>query len=218
MPPDPSIVMLAVMSAIGGTMVFALLLLFGTWLVRRLKLPQDLPEVLRFEPPPPPLRPTGEVATARVTAERQGRLRAAFARGLESQRSAMRCHELLIALERAVAAAPVGADGEPLRLAAASGARAAATARSAATAAEQLVREADQRLRAEASGFDDAAIVALDRALAAQSVTATGALTEAESAARLLTDADGRRRIWVMLLILGALLAWVIAMQVLLRR
>ncbi len=216
MPDDPSIVMLAVMSVIGGTMVFAVLLLFGSWLVRWLALPQDLPEVLRFEPPPPTVRPKGDPLVARVTAERQGRLRAAFARGLEASRCAARCHELQIALDQA--AAKSGAEGEPLRAAAATGVRVAATARAAAAAADQLAREADRRHRAEAGGLDDAAILALDQAMTAQVVTATGALTEAEAAARLLTDADGRRRIWVMLLVLGALLAWVVAMQIVLRR
>ncbi len=210
--------MLAVLSVIGGTMGFALLLLFGTWLVRRLKLPQDLPEALRFEPPPPAVRAHGDPVAARVTAERQARLRAVFARGLEVQRSAARCHELQIALDQAAAAASTGTDGEPLRLAAAAGVRAAATARTASAAAEQVVRAADRRQRSEAGGLDDAAILALDQALAAQAVTATGAQTEAEAAAHVLTDADGRRRIWVMLLILGALLAWVVAMQILLRR
>jgi hypothetical protein len=216
MPDDPSLVTLAVLSVIGGLAAFAVLLLAGVRLVRWLALPQDLPDLLRFEPPPPPLRATGDAAAARVAAERQGRLRAAFARGLEAQRCALRCHELQVALDQA-AASGTGPDGEALRAAAATGARAAATARAAAGAADQLAGDAGRRHRAVAEGLDDAAILALDQALAAQAVTATGALAEAEAAAARLSDADGRRRIWVMLMVLGALLAWVVAMQVLLR-
>jgi len=69
--------MLQTLSAlIGGMLCFMLLIECGRWLVRRLALPQDLPEALRFESPPPEAHAPGDPAAARARAATRARRRA----------------------------------------------------------------------------------------------------------------------------------------------
>ena len=73
-------IVIVVCGVVGGLLGFSLTLLFGTWLVRRLALPQDLPENARYSPSAPPIDHQPEPTRARATAAVQARRSALFAR------------------------------------------------------------------------------------------------------------------------------------------
>ena len=50
---DPALLLPMLLAPTVAVMVFSVLLLTGLAVVRRLKLPLDLPELARHEPPPP---------------------------------------------------------------------------------------------------------------------------------------------------------------------
>jgi hypothetical protein len=74
----------AVLSVIGGLLIFASLVLFGTWLVRRLRLPQELPEGIHFAPPAPPIVALVDRAGAVERARHQARLVLIHGRALQA--------------------------------------------------------------------------------------------------------------------------------------
>jgi hypothetical protein len=216
MPNDPLVALYAVAAVIGGLLAFAALLLAGVGVVRRLALPQELPEGPRFEPPPPPLRARPDRAAAREAAVRQEALRALYARGLPILRSAQQCHELLGAAEGVA-----GVDPAVKTTALAELQRSAATAAAAATAADQALRQLDQELR-RVPGPDAAGLAAAATAASVcvdqQALAAQGALAAARAAAAALPDLQGRRRLWLMLGLLAVMVAWVVAMALITRR
>jgi hypothetical protein len=73
-------IVIVVCGVVGGLLAFSLTLLFGTWLVKRLALPQDLPEGARYSPPAPPIDYAPEPTRAKATAALQARRAALFAR------------------------------------------------------------------------------------------------------------------------------------------
>jgi hypothetical protein len=209
MPADPQLVFVAMAVVIGGLALFVALLFGGLGVVRLLKLPQDLPEGPRFEPPPPPARVGGDRAEARRVAERQVRLRRVYDQAHDVVRVGWSCRDLRSAL--------VPGDDERFRQASEAVARACITARAAAEAAEALLADCDKRLRAEHAALSEAEITALDAALQGHAVTAQGALAAARQAADGLAGDGGRRRILLMLGALAVMVLWIVLMQALRR-
>jgi hypothetical protein len=72
----PIAVILSVILALAG---FSAALLLGVWLVRRFALPQELPEDLLFDAPPPAVLSRPDRTLAREAAARQGELARPFA-------------------------------------------------------------------------------------------------------------------------------------------
>ena len=73
-------ILIVVCGVVGALLGFSLTLLFGTWLVKRLALPQDLPEGARYSPPAPPIDHQPDPSRARATAALQARRGTLFAR------------------------------------------------------------------------------------------------------------------------------------------
>ena len=73
-------IVIVVCGVVGALLGFSLTLLFGTWLVKRLALPQDLPEGARYSPPAPPIDHQPDPARARATAALQARRSTLFTR------------------------------------------------------------------------------------------------------------------------------------------
>jgi hypothetical protein len=84
-------------AVIGALMVFSTLVLLGVRIVLWLKLPQEPPDEVRFEPPPPPMRPHADRADAMVVAARQAKLREIHGRGLAATQFANACREVAVA-------------------------------------------------------------------------------------------------------------------------
>lgn len=191
---DPSVAvsmaMAAMFGVIGGVAVFGVLLVSGVALVRRLKLPVDLPDGPRFEPPPPPMRsPAGAVDEARAIAERQARCRAVHDHGLACLRAAQQCHELVAGL--------------PARRDAATAAVAHRIEQAATTASDAAAR-AERRLA-------DSDVEAAEKAVRADLALAEAALAEAEAAGATLPDTQRRRlMLWVLLGLVA--IAWLAAL------
>lgn len=210
MPPGPEMLSLAMAALVGGLVLFAALLLIGTRIVRWLQLPQDLPEGPRFEPPPPPAVPRGDRAAAAVVAAMQARLHFCYGEAHAVMRAAAECQDLHA---QVVAAGPV----EPFAAVAPVTERCSATAVTSATAAEQVLQAFDRRLRADRAAVQVADIDALGKDLAAHALTAQGAVTQARAAVAPLPD-GGNRRLILLVVMLVVMIAWVIAMQTLLKK
>ena len=210
MPADPQLVFVAMAVVIGGLMLFVALLFGGLGVVRLLKLPQELPEGPRFEPPPPPARVGGDRVEAKRVAERQARLRQVYAQAHDVVRTSWSCRDLRSTL------VPVAGD-ERVRHASEVVTTASATARTASDAAEALLADCDKRLRADHASVTDAEIAALSETLQSHAVTAQGALTVARQAAEGLAGDGGRRRILLMLAALAVMVVWIVLMQFLRR-
>lgn len=208
MPADPQLVFVAMAVVIGGLLLFVALLFAGLGVVRLLKLPQELPEGPRFEPPPPPARSGGDRVEARRVAERQARLRQVYAQAHDAVRAGWSCRELR-------SACVLSAGDERMRQAGEILARTSATARTAAEAAEALLTDCDKRLRADHAALSDPDIAALGETLAGHAVTAQGALSEARRATEGLVGDGGRRRILLMLVALAVMVVWIVLMQLL---
>ena len=73
-------IVIVICGVVGALLGFSLTLLFGTWLVKRLALPQDLPEAVRYSPSAPPIDHHPDPTRARATAALQARRKAIFAR------------------------------------------------------------------------------------------------------------------------------------------
>jgi hypothetical protein len=210
MPFDPALVNLVMAALVGGLVLFASLLLFGTRLVRWLKLPQDLPEGPRFEPPPPPAVARGDRARAAQTAAAQARLAALYADAHAVVRAAAACQDLHHQVSTS------GPQEQFVAAAAVTG-RTSATAVNAANAVEMALMACDRRLRGDRAAVGDEELAALARTISGHALTAQGALAEARLAVAPLPD-GGNRRLILLVLLLVVMIAWVVAMQTLLRR
>ncbi len=210
MPPGPDTVFLAMFALIGGLVIFAGLLLFGSALVRWLKLPQDLPEGPRFEPPPPPAVPRGDRSAAALVAATQARLRTVYEQAHTVIIAAAECQHLHQQVASAGAVEPYVAIAVETE-------RCSATAATSATAVEQTLTAFDKRLRSERAGVGEDDIEIVRKELAGHAVTAQGALTQARAAVAPLPD-GGNRRLFLLVAMLVVMIAWVIAMQFLLKK
>lgn len=210
MPPEPDLLFLVMAALIGGLMVFALLLQLGTAIVRWLNLPQDLPEGPRYEPPPPPSVPKGDRVAAGVAAAAQARLASIYAEAYALARAVAECQDLHLQVKAAGAVEPFAAVA-PLTE------QYCATALVSSKVVEESLMAFTGRLRAERAAVSDAEIDAMRTVLADHSLTVNGALTQARVAVAPLPD-GGNRRLIMLVVMLVIMIAWVIAMQVLLKK
>lgn len=190
MPVPPE--MLAPMGAMVAALVlFAGLLQFGLFVVRRLKLPQDLPEGPHFEPPPPPVRDVLEPAAARAQAAIQARRRLIYACAHSAARAAASCAEasLLSLVAGPGTPDPATASTELARL--------AATAKAAADAADQAMSGSD--LDTAAADTERHMAEAVSAFIATQAVLAP-------------FPAPANRRLRWLLIVLGVMIAWMVLM------
>lgn len=209
-PPAPEALFHAMYALIGGLLLFALLLLLGTRIVRWLKLPQDLPEGPRFEPPAPPTVAKGDRAAAALAAAAQSRLRAVYDQAHAVVLDAVRCQDLH---QQVVSAG----SGEPFAAVAPVTERCAATAVATVTAVEQALTAFDQRVRGDRSAITADEIAALRRDLEAHAATVNDALIRAKAAVAPLPD-GGNRRLVLLVVMLVVMIAWVVAMQMMLKK
>jgi hypothetical protein len=201
----PSDVIAAMTGVIGGAFLFALALLSGIRIVRVLRLPQDLPDAIRFEPPPPLLREVADRDQAIAAASKQDRLRRIYQDGRRAVLAAQRTHDLA-ALATAVAArqATGGAAKPEIRAAIATVTRAAEQAANAAMLSERAMREPNLDA-AEAQCRDHADVAA------AALVSADRAMTE-------LPESDDRQRIYLLVILLVLVGAWLVVILTVLAR
>ena len=210
MPPEPDLLFLVMAALIGGLMVFALLLQLGTAIVRWLKLPQDLPEGPRYEPPPPPSVPKGDRVAAAVAAAAQARLASIYAEAYAVARAAAECQDLHQQVKAAGAVEPFAAVS-PLTE------QYCATALASSKVVDESLTVFSGRLRTERAAVSDAEIDAMRTVVADHSLTVNGALTQARVAVAPLPD-GGNRRLIMLVVMLVIMIAWVIAMQLLLKK
>jgi hypothetical protein len=204
MPVDPTPVMLAVAAVVAGLMVFAVLVLAGVGIVRRLGLPRDLPEGPSYEPPPPPVRDRPDRAAAQATAQAQARLQRLYDRARSAAGAFQACQELLaLVATDAVLDDQARAAVDAIR-------RAAATAKAAAEAAEPAMRRATLNA-------PETVLVEVETEIDRQDVAAEAALVEARKAAEKLPD-HRNRRLWFLLILLAVMVAWMAVMLTLTRR
>jgi hypothetical protein len=193
--PEMLIAVLAAMVA--GLLGFSALLLLGGPLVRAMRLPPDLLDGPRFEPPPPPLRTTGERSAAGQAASRQAGLAALYARVRDLELAASECQ----ALSRPPYAPPAHA-GDASALA-----DHVAAALAASSAADAALRAWDERLRAAAPGAAEEA-PAFSAALAAWEATVQGAVAPARRLVSPLAQAPA----WRLLLLVAVLVLWLVGL------
>jgi hypothetical protein len=210
MAPGPDQLFLVMAGLIGGLMIFALLLLLGTRLVKWLNLPQDLPEGPRFEPPPPPSVATGDRTAAAVAAAAQARLAAIYAEAHAVMIAAAHCQDLHQQVRAAGAVEPYAAVAQITE-------QCSATVATSAKVVEESLASFDRRVRAERAAISTAEIEVLRKELAGHTLTVQGALTKARAAVAPLPD-GGNRRLIMLVVMLVVMIAWVIAMQVLLKK
>lgn len=210
MPADPQLLTFCLAGVVGGLMLFALLLLSGTALVRWLNLPQDLPEAPRFEPPPPPSVLHGDRARAAVTAAAQARLRTLYEQAHAVVRAASQCQDLHQQVRAQGPAVPFAAVSPITE-------QCSATAVTSATALEHVLASFDRRLRADRTAVTDADLEALRQEIAGHALTTQGALAQARVAVAPLPD-GGNRRLFLLVGLLVVMLVWVLAMQYLLKK
>jgi hypothetical protein len=213
MAPAPDLVLLSMAALIGGLVIFAGLLLLGTRIVRWLGLVperKDLPEGPRFEPPPPPPVARPDRAAAGVVAAAQARLRSLYAEAHAVVSAGLECQALH---HQVVAAGQVSPFVEVVPVTE----RCSATAVASATAVEKALSSFDQRLRTDRTAIGEAEITALRQEISAHALSAQGALTQARAAVAPLPD-GGNRRLIVLVVMLVVMIAWVIAMQFLLKK
>lgn len=184
-PFEPFIGMAAV---VGALFAFAGLLQAGLFVVRWLKLPQDLPEGAYFSPPAPPIADRLTPAEAQARAQATVALRRLYVMAHLAQRAAVTCGEF-------VAVAPV--ERRPALTALAERAKAAAEA------ADAAVRTADptaaERVRAS-----------LREALALR--------REARAAVADCAGDDGARRRRLVLMLVVLVVLWALSMVLILIR
>jgi hypothetical protein len=211
MPVDPQLLPSSMIAIVGGLMIFALLLLFGVKLIRWLKLPQDLPEGPRFEPPPPPSVLRGDRTAAAATAAVQARLQTIYTQAHAVVRAAAECQELHHFVR---SAGPV----EPFAAVAPVTERCSAAAVTNATAMEQVLSAFDGRLRIDRAAVTTADMEVAMRDIAHHALIAQGALSEARAAIAPLPNGGANRRLYILLALLAVMIAWVFAMQYILRK
>ncbi len=230
---EADLVLGSVFAVIGGLVLFALVPLLGVAVVRWLRLPQDPPDALRLEPPPPAVRPPGPREAARAIAAGQARLAGLYHRTYAILRLAQSCGDALAGVEAQLPAQPPAATTAAVeRLRAA-----AATAGTVSDAAQEVLRPIDLALRpggipkqpgtiaaavpaaaATAPALADAALLAAARSLAEYEVAAQGAYAAAEQALVELPDLHGRRRLWLLLGVALILVLWFVVMSLVLKR
>ncbi len=230
---DAELVMGSMFAVVGGLLLFALVPLLGVAVVRWLRLPQDPPDALRLDPPPPGVRPPGAPEAARAIAAGQARLAALYHRTYAILRLAQSCGDALAGVELQLAAVP-----PPATAAAVDRLRAAAvTASAASAAAQEVLRPIDLALRpdgiprqpgtvavavpasaATAPALAEDALAAAARSLADHEVAAQGAYAAAEAALVELPDLHGRRRLYLLLGVALFMALWFVAMSILMRR
>ena len=211
MPVDPQLLPLNMIAIVGGLMIFAVLLLFGVKLIRLLKLPQDLPEGPRFEPPPPPSVIRGDRTAAAATAAVQARLQAIYTQAHSVVRAAAECQELHGFVR---SAGPL----EPFAAVAPVTERCSAAAVTNATAMEHVLAIFDRRLRTDRAAVTVADIEAAARNIGSYAVNAQSALSAARAAIAPLPNGGANRRLYILLALLAVMIAWVFAMQNILRK
>lgn len=210
MPADPQFLTFWMSGVVGGLLLFALLLLFGTVIVRWLQLPQDLPEGPRFEPPPPPSVLLGDRTSAKVTAAAQAGLRTLYADAHAVVRAAAECQDLH---QQVRSGGPV----QPYAAVSPITERCSATAVTSATALEQTLASFDRRLRTDRASVVEADLETLRQNIAGHALTTQGALAEARAAVAPLPDGSNRR-LFLLVGMLVVMIVWVIAMQILLKK
>ncbi len=210
MPADPQFVTFCLVGVVGGLLLFALLLLFGTGLVRWLKLPQDLPEGPRFEPPPPPAVAHGDRTQAARTAAYQARLRTLYGEAHAVVRAAGQCQDL----HQQVRAQ---GEGEPFAAVAVVTERCSATAITSATALEHVLAMFDRRLRSARAAVTEGELATLGQEIAGHALATQSALMQARLAVAPL-PVSGDRRLLLLVGLLVVMIGWVITMQYLLRK
>ncbi len=131
---DAIIVLTGLLAVIAALMVFASATLLGAWVVRRMRMPQDLPDELRLSPAPPACRAESTREQARATAAIQARLTGIHALALQAAVHARDCAELALQARALVGRGPAGAGQAQ---AAESAEAEAALAHTAATTAER---------------------------------------------------------------------------------
>ncbi len=210
MPTDSLHLFLTMFALVGALLLFALLLLFGTRLVKWLGLPTDLPEGPRFEPPAPPHVQRGDRQQAAIAAQAQAKLRAVYDLAHTAARAAFETQEI----HTQVVAA--GKD-EPFVKAAAITETSAATAKSADAIVEKAFLEFDKKVRENRALITDADITTLQSLIDTHLVAIQGALTNARTAIEPLGDGGGNKRVIVMVVVLVVMIAWVILMKTMLK-
>lgn len=182
--PLPDELLVPMVGVVVALLLFGALLQWGVWIIRRLKLPNDLPEGPHFEPPPPAIRDAIGPDEARRIAAVQLQRRARFARARAAATAAMRCAEWA-SQDYPTAAGMTDPRPELQRL--------ADQAKAAAESAERLVRSTD----------DEAQAGAIDH----HATTAETAASQAE--AIVAKHPSGReRRLRIMLIILAVMIVW----------
>ena len=211
MPVDPQLLPSSMIAIVGGLMIFAMLLLFGVKLIRWLKLPQDLPEGPRFEPPPPPSVLRGDRAAAAATAAVQARLQAIYSQAHAVVRAAAECQELHLLVRSAGPVEPFAAVAPVME-------RCSAAAVTNATVMENVLSAFDHRLRTDRAAVTVAEMEAAKRDIEGYALVAQGALSEARAAFAPLPKGGANRRLYMLLALLAVMIVWVYAMQFILRK
>jgi len=186
MPPLPDEMLVPMIGVMVGLVVFAGLLQFGVWIVRRLGLPNDLPEGPHFEPPPPPARDVLDRAEARRIVDQQVSMRQRYALARATAQAAQRCAELAAQDYGKVEGAPdpITVKTDMRRL--------TDSAKRAAVAADRAARNPDQSVT-------NAECEALAR-------SAVAAAQEAEAlAARFPSGRERRLRIMAVILVIAVI-------------
>lgn len=210
MPPGPDVLFLTMTALIGGLVLFAVLLLAGTVLIRWLALPPDLPEGPRFEPPPPPTIAKGDRAAAALAAAAQARLRTVYDEAHVVVRLAGECqglHQQVVAAGMAEPFAAVALVTEPHSV----------SALGHSTALLKELTAFDLRLRSERSAVSGADIDTFRTSVANRAVTVQELLRQIRDAIKPLPD-GGNRRLILLVVLLVVMIAWVVAMRLILNK
>ena len=210
MPVDQLNLFLTMATMVGGLLLFALLLLAGVRIVRWLKLPQELPEGPRFEPPPPPTIAHGNRAQAAVVAASQAKLYALYAQAHHAVRAAFETQELHQVATNA-------GSSESVKAITAITARCAATATTEGTVVEQTLATFDQQIRTDRSSLSESAIAQARSIIDTHVITIQGALNEARAAVVPLEDGSSNRRLIILVVLLVVMIVWVVIMQSLIK-
>lgn len=189
--------MYAVMAAVfGGLVITFLSLLFGDAVVRILKLPRDLPDGPRFEPPPPAAH-AGDRAASQAIAEKQRRLQRIYAEAHNVFRMAQQAHDLWSSADAMARAANGDKRLEYAKVATVLEG-VSKQAGDEATAAEQAMR----------GGSPDQA----ERAVKEHAVKAAALLAQANQAISVFPGANDRRRLYILLALVAVGLVWLLVL------
>jgi hypothetical protein len=181
-----------------GLGIFAVLLLLGLVVIRRLRLPRDPPEKIHFELPPPALRDAADKAGAPAVAAMRQALGARLALARTVVDHGLACHEILAAL----ADDPLSQD--PAHAQTLAELRHAGGI--AVTAAEEAERVAERlRTTTVATPVDDGLESLAQRAAEAR--------RQVDAAVARLPGSSGNRRLWLLLGLLVLMMAGLAALR-----